>query len=251
MIGRVSSDDGGWTPPRFAVTADVAAFGVTDARLQVVLIERANPPFQGKHALPGGFVDPDEGLEEAAARELEEETGLIGAIPLVQFGAYGDPGRDPRGRVVTAAYWALVPHDARPKGASDAASAGLVWVDDVLSDPGSLAFDHHRILGDAVGSLRQAFESTLALRLLPDEFTVSELRGVHEAVLGRRLDPANFHNRIVSTVGLVEPTGRMRQEATGRPATLYRAGPGAHRGTTDQVGLSSVESDQGRTSSSR
>ncbi len=215
-----------WTPSRFAVTADVAVFTVEDRELQVVLVERTNPPFQGARALPGGFVDAEEGLETAAARELAEETGLGGGGPLIQFGVYGDPDRDPRMRVVTVAYWAAVPPTTQPRGGSDAASAGFVPVAQALADPENLAFDHHRILGDAVDSLRSALEhTTVATGFLPAEFTIGDLREIYEVVWGKGLDPGNFHNRVTGRRGFVVPTTRTRRGGSGRPAHLYRPGP--------------------------
>lgn len=135
----------------FAVTVDVAAFMMSGSRLQIALVERGNDPYQGRLALPGGFVEPDEDLPEAAVRELAEETGLaVAESGLRQVGAYGQPGRDPRMRVVTIVYWVDIESVVGLRGGSDAASAVLVPVDDVLADPGSLAFDHHQIIQDAV-----------------------------------------------------------------------------------------------------
>lgn len=135
----------------FAVTVDVAAFSRGDDRLLITLVERGNYPYQGKLALPGGFVEADEDLPDAAVRELAEETGLL--VPktdLRQVGAYGQPGRDPRMRVVTIVYRAELEDISGLRGGSDAASAVVVPVDDVLADPASLAFDHHQIIRDAL-----------------------------------------------------------------------------------------------------
>lgn len=134
--------------PPFAVTADTAVFTRRDGRLCVLLIERSTEPYRGRWALPGGFVDIDEDLPDAAVRELAEETGIeIGG--LKQLGAYGAPDRDPRMRVVSVAFWATVPDLAEPTGGDDAADAFLVPIDEVLADPSRLAFDHHQILSDA------------------------------------------------------------------------------------------------------
>jgi 8-oxo-dGTP diphosphatase len=135
--------------PPFAVTADVAVFTKRQGQLYVLLIERGTDPFQGRWALPGGFVDPDEDLRDAATRELAEETGIT-ADALEQLGAYGAPDRDPRMRVVAVAYWAIVSDLEDPVGGDDAADAFLVPVEEALSDPSRLAFDHHQILTDAV-----------------------------------------------------------------------------------------------------
>lgn len=143
--------------PRFAVTVDVAVFTHEAGRLRVVLIERANDPHKGALALPGGFVESDEDLATAAVRELREETGLeLDPSRLTQFGAYGDPGRDPRMRVVSVAYWTVSPEGTTPVGGSDAASAQIVDVEQALADPANLAFDHHLVLGDAVAAMQLA-----------------------------------------------------------------------------------------------
>ena len=141
--------------PPFAVTADVALFRERQGQLELLLIRRAREPFAGQWALPGGFKDPDETLDQAAARELEEETGLRAAAPLRQLGAYGDPGRDPRTNVVTVVYIGQAAADAEPAAADDAAHAEFRAVDDVLAKPDQLAFDHARIIADAVGQVRQ------------------------------------------------------------------------------------------------
>lgn len=141
--------------PPFAVTADVVLF--TDDLTHVVLVERGNEPFQGSLAIPGGFVEIDEDLSEAARRELAEETGLeVPPDQLRQLGAYGAPGRDPRMRVVSVVFWAVVAGDIEPTGGSDAAAALLLPVDEVLAEPDRLAFDHHRILLDTLSAARFA-----------------------------------------------------------------------------------------------
>ncbi len=145
-----------------AVTADVVALARRDTRWEVLLVVRANDPFEGRWALPGGFIEPDETLEESAWRELGEETGLERevlehrGVRLEQLRAYGDPGRDPRGRTVTVAFVALVPDAPEPMAGSDAADARFRAVDELVAGGGaeSLAFDHDRILTDALDWVR-------------------------------------------------------------------------------------------------
>jgi 8-oxo-dGTP diphosphatase len=141
--------------PPFAVTADVAVFTPRHGQLYVLLIERGSEPFQGRWALPGGFVEPDEDLRDAAVRELAEETGIV-VDNLGQVGAYGAPDRDPRMRVVAVAYWAMVSDLEDPVGGDDAADAFLVPVEEALSDPDRLGFDHHQILTDAVERVQKS-----------------------------------------------------------------------------------------------
>lgn len=146
MTSNPAYDPGAYPP--FAVTADTAVFTLRDDRLLVLLIERGTEPYRGRWALPGGFVDIDEDLHDAAVRELAEETG-IEANELRQLGAYGAPDRDPRMRVVSVVFWTMIPDLDEPRGGDDAADAFLVPIDDVLADPSRLAFDHHQILTDA------------------------------------------------------------------------------------------------------
>jgi 8-oxo-dGTP diphosphatase len=209
------------------LATDLVILTVRDGRLQVLLIRRGIPPYQGRWALPGGFVRPDEDLETTARRELAEETGLsTERIHLEQVATYGAPDRDPRGRVVSVAYLALVPDLPAPIAGSDAASASWVDATEVLEDSGRLAFDHHRILADAVERARAKLEySPLATAFCPPEFTISELRGVYEAVWGIPLDPRNFHRKVTKTPNFVAPVGTTTTRDGGRPAQLF------HRGT--------------------
>ncbi|MET9318360.1 NUDIX domain-containing protein [Kribbella sp. NPDC003505] len=209
------------------LATDLVILTVRDGRLQVLLIRRGIPPYQGRWALPGGFVRPAEDLETTARRELAEETGLSAErIHLEQVATYGAPDRDPRGRVVSVAYLALVPDLPAPVAGSDAASASWVDATDVLDDAGRLAFDHHRILADGVERARAKLEySPLATAFCPPEFTISELRGVYEAVWGIPLDPRNFHRKVTKTPDFVAPVGTTTTRDGGRPAQLF------HRGT--------------------
>jgi len=209
------------------LATDLVILTVRDGRLQVLLIRRGIPPYEGRWALPGGFVRPAEDLETTARRELAEETGLSAErIHLEQVATYGAPDRDPRGRVVSVAYLALVPDLPAPVAGSDAASASWVDATDVLHDAGRLAFDHHRILADGVERARAKLEySPLATAFCPPEFTISELRGVYEAVWGIPLDPRNFHRKVTKTPDFVAPVGTTTTRDGGRPAQLF------HRGT--------------------
>ncbi|MBN1147632.1 MAG: NUDIX hydrolase [Anaerolineales bacterium] len=204
--------------PRPALTVDVVIFTLRDNRLHALLVQRGAEPFAGKWALPGGFVRMNEALEEAASREMEEETGLKEAY-LEQLYTYGETDRDPRGRIVTVAYFALIPADApvRSEGGSDARQAQWFPMDELPP----LAFDHHQIVAYALRRLRYKLEYTAAgFQLLPEQFTLSELQHTYELILGEKLDKRNFRRRILQA-GIIEPTSRVRT-GEGRPAKLYR-----------------------------
>ncbi|MGZ4412992.1 MAG: NUDIX hydrolase [Gaiellaceae bacterium] len=213
--------------PAFAVTVDIVVLTMAKGRLHVLLVQRGVDPFEGMWAIPGGFKRPREALDEAAQRELFEETGVDGTTLLRQFGAYGDPDRDPRMNVVTIAYVAVIRDIGTPAASTDAAAAALVPVDDVLSGIVPLAFDHATILGDAVERVRADLELTgTATAFLPPTFTLAELRNVYEAVWNVHFDAANFRKRVLAEDGWVLPTGRRARPgvAGGKPAELYRAG---------------------------
>jgi 8-oxo-dGTP diphosphatase len=213
--------------PAFAVTVDVVVLTIADGRLHVLLVRRGVPPFEGMWAIPGGFKRPNETLNEAANRELREETGVDGERLLRQFGAYGDPGRDPRMNVVTVAYFAVLREVRALGGGTDAAAAALLPVSDVLNRKLELAFDHERIVRDAVERVRADLGLTgIATAFVGRTFTLAELRAVYEEVWGVRLDGANFRRRILAEEGWVIPTGRRARPGTagGKPAELYRAG---------------------------
>ncbi|MGY1744674.1 NUDIX hydrolase [Blastococcus sp. SYSU D00695] len=210
--------------PPVAVTVDLVVLTVRGGRLCVLVVRRGPEPFAGREALPGGFVRPDEDLLAAAARELAEETGLTpGAAHLEQLASYGAPDRDPRMRVVTVAHLALVADPPEPRPGSDA--AGARWAPVAEVSPG-LAFDHDAVLADGVARARAKLEYTaLAASFCGPAFTVAELRRVYEAVWGRPLDPRNFHRKVTSAPGFLEPTGESTTRDGGRPAQLYRRGP--------------------------
>ena len=204
--------------PRPAVTVDIIIFTLRESRLQVLLVQRAHPPFEADWALPGGFVQMEESLEEAAARELEEETGVRQSY-LEQLYTYGEPDRDPRGRVITVAYYALLPKDApiRPEGGSDARQAALFPINELPA----LAFDHSEIIAYAIRRLRYKLEySAVGFELLPEEFTLTEIQQTYEKILGEALDKRNFRRRILQA-GVIEATEHLRT-GEGRPARLYR-----------------------------
>jgi 8-oxo-dGTP diphosphatase len=206
--------------PRPAVTVDMILFAYQDGKLTVLLIRRTHDPFGGKWALPGGFVGEQEDLYDAAARELQEETN-VSNVYLEQLFTFGQPHRDPRARVITVAYFALLSADEvaqqRIRSGSDAGEARW-WS---IYDLPELAFDHERILDYALQRLRWKLEWTaLGFLLLPKEFTLSELQRVYETVLSEDLDKRNFRRKILSA-GVLEETGNMRA-GDHRPAKLYR-----------------------------
>jgi 8-oxo-dGTP diphosphatase len=213
--------------PAFAVTVDVVILTMSNSRLHVLLVRRGVPPFEGMWAIPGGFKRPTETLDEAAKRELAAETGVDSVSLLTQFGAYGDPGRDPRMNVVTVAYLAVFREVGGIVAGTDAASAALVPTSEALNGTIELAFDHTQIVRDAVERVRADLDLTgIARAFVGPTFTLAELRTVFEAVWGVRLDAANFRRGVVAEDGWVIPTGRRaRPGATGgKPAELFRAG---------------------------
>ena len=213
--------------PAFAVTVDVVILTMSEGTLHVLLVRRGEAPFEEMWAIPGGFKRPNETLDEAARRELAEETGVDAASLPTQFGAYGDPGRDPRMNVVTVAYLAVLRDVGAVVAGTDAAEAALVPVCDVLNGKIEPAFDHLRIIRDAIERVRVELEVTgIATAFVGATFTLAELRAVYEAVWGVQLDAANFRRSVVAEGGWVIPTGRRARPgpAGGRPAELYRPG---------------------------
>ena len=220
--------------PAFAVTVDVVILTMVEGVLSVLLVQRGEEPFRGMWAVPGGFKRPDESLNEAARRELSEETGVDVPTLLTQFGAYGDPGRDPRMNVVTVAYLAVLRDVGAIVAGTDAAHAALVPASEILEERVELAFDHLRIVRDAVQRVRVDLEvSGIATAFVGTTFTIAELRAVYEAIWGVQLDAANFRRTLVGEDGWVIPTGRTARPGPGggRPAELYRAGRAWKHGT--------------------
>jgi 8-oxo-dGTP diphosphatase len=213
--------------PTFAVTVDVVILTMAEGVLHVLLVRRGQEPFAGMWAIPGGFKRPEETLDAAARRELSEETGVDVPSLLTQFGAYGDPGRDPRTNVVTVGYLAVLRDVGAIVAGTDAADAALVRASELLEERIELAFDHLQIVRDAVERVRIELEvSGIATAFVGTTFTMAELRAVYEAIWGVQLDAANFRRSLVGEDGWVIPTGRTARpgSAGGRPAELYRAG---------------------------
>lgn len=210
--------------PPFAVTVDMAVLTIRDGVLCVLLVARSEDPFAGSWALPGGFVGALEDVDDAAARELVEETGVsVFTGHVEQLRTYGAPGRDPRMRVVSVGFVAFAPDLPDARAGSDAAQAMWWPVDRALGL--DLAFDHARILADALERVRGKLEyTTLAREFLPREFTLSELQGVFECVWGVSLDAGNFRRKVGATAGFVT-AGLGTRMSGGRPAALFTAGP--------------------------
>lgn len=204
--------------PRAALTVDCVVFGLDDQELKVLLIQRGLPPFEGKWALPGGFVHLEETLEQAARRELQEETGLHD-VYLEELHSFSAVERDPRERVVSVAHYALVKlSDHQVRAATDARDAAWFGVQDAPS----LAFDHADILQMALERLRNKLRfQPIGFELLPKKFTLSELQHLYELVLERSLDKRNFRRRVLSMDLLVE-TDEVQQDVAHRAARLYR-----------------------------
>jgi 8-oxo-dGTP diphosphatase len=211
---------GYYSPTRnIAIAVDVVIFSLIDGDLKVLLVRRGSDPFKGMYAIPGGFIEPDESLESAALRILKTETS-VQDVYLEQLYTFGDIERDPRARVVSVTYFALlrpdkiqVPPDSEPTGAA--------WHN--IYNLSRLAFDHNLILEYALKRLRYKLEySAVAFELMPEEFTLRELQEAYMVILNdHTLDKANFRKRLRNEPPIIEPTGQVRK-TKGRPAALYR-----------------------------
>ncbi len=211
--------------PHPAVTVDGVVFGYDEADLKVLLIQRDQAPFEGKWALPGGFVNMDEGLDEAVRRELEEETGIT-RLYLEQLYTFGAPKRDPRERVISVAYYALVKlADHAVRAASDARN--VAWFP--VADLPALAFDHEEIVEIALKRLKGKIRyEPVGFELLPEKFPLSALQHLYETLLEQPLDKRNFRKKILG-MGLLADTGDIQQDVAHRAARLYRFDEAAYR----------------------
>ena len=207
-----------YAPPHPAVTTDVVVLTLRDQELKLLLIKRGGDPYKGKWALPGGFVQMDEDLDTSARRELAEETGLSG-VYLEQLYTFGTVNRDPRERVITVAYYALIPSDKlQLRAATDAEAVGWFGINELPR----LAFDHREIVRMAQQRLVAKLDySTIAFQFMPTEFTLSELQTVYETILQEPVDKRNFRKWVLALEG-IEETGEERRDGAHRPAMLYR-----------------------------
>lgn len=204
--------------PKPSLTVDCVVFGLDDQALKVMLIERGVPPFEGQWALPGGFVRLDESLETAALRELQEETG-IAQVFLEQLYTFGDVGRDPRDRVITVSYYALINLSEHHIQATTDANAAA-WFS--AANPPKLAFDHDRILAVALARLKGKLRyEPIGFELLPTKFTLTQLQRLYEIVLGQSLDKRNFRKKILS-MDLLIPLDETEIDVRHRAARLYQ-----------------------------
>lgn len=204
--------------PHPAVTVDVVVFTIENDDLKVLLIQRDQDPFEGQWALPGGFIEIDEHLSDAAKRELKEETGVSESF-LEQFYTFGHPDRDPRERIITVAYYALIPCDELSVAAGDDARDAKLFAINELPE---LAFDHENILSIAKQRVTERLnDAFFAFQMLPKAFTMYELRRVYELFLGEVLDKRNFRKKIIA-LDQIEETGEKRESVRHRPARLYR-----------------------------
>ena len=198
------------------VTVDIVIFTIQSGELRVLLVKRGIPPFENQFAIPGGFVLENESLDEAALRELKEETG-VADVYLEQLYSFGKPDRDPRGRVISVSYFALIAADRAPLIAGSDAAEARWWP--VAKLP-ALAFDHGKILEYSLQRLRNKLEyTTVGFQLLPSRFSLTELQEVYEAILDKKLDKRNFRRKL-ALLKILRPTRELRRGGR-RPARLY------------------------------
>lgn len=201
---------------KLSVAVDIIVFTIQNDELKVLLVKRKFPPFKGKWAIPGGFVREKENLEESAKRELEEETGVAGEY-LEQLYTFGDIGRDPRGRVISVSYFALINSEKvklRPE--TDVSDAGWFSINPLPE----LAFDHDKILKYALKRLRWKFEyTTIGFSMLPNKFTMSQLQGLYETIFNKKFDKRNFRKKVLS-LDILE-TEEIKRNVSHRPPQLY------------------------------
>ncbi len=223
------------TRDRFAITVDIALLTAQDGLLWTLLVDRSHEPFAGARCLPGGFVQPDESLDAAAARVLRQQPRLADLF-IEQLYSFGDPQRDPRERIITIAYFALVHADRFREACGDSVdrvvgrvevpwegeTGGPVTVSTEAGEPIDLAFDHDEILGMAVKRLRGRLNySPIGFQLLPERFTLMQLQTVHETISGRPVNKDSFRRRMLAS-GDLEATGTRQRNVGHRPAKLYR-----------------------------
>lgn len=201
------------------VAVDVLIFTIAEDKLKILLVKRGLQPFKNEWAIPGGFITQEESLEQAAIRELKEETGVT-EIYLEQLYSFGEPKRDPRGRVIAVAYFALVPAEkiGALRARTDVSEAKWFSTNDLPK----LAFDHEDIFAYALKRLRWKMEYTnVVYSLLNEEFTLTELQRIYEIIFSRPFDKRNFRKKILS-LNLIEPTGKKVTRGIQRPAQTYR-----------------------------
>ncbi len=209
------------------LAVDVAAFAIHDGELRVLLVQRGEGPHLRAWALPGGLVHPGEELAQASLRVLHDETSMdLEPRHLEQLHTFAEVGRDPRGRVVSVAHLAVLPHGTvAVQGGNEV--LGAEWLS--AHAPPPLAFDHADILAHALARLQVRLEyANLALEFLPEAFTLPELQGVYEAIMNRQLDKRNFRKKLLAQ-GVLTPSGE-RRSGVGRPAQLYRRAKHARTG---------------------
>ena len=201
-----------------AVTVDLVIFTVNDDMLKVMLVKRADEPFADSWSIPGGFLKTSESLEDAALRVLKEKAGVEN-VYVEQLYTFGNPNRDPRARVITVTYFALIPWKDLIQPASGKVS-NLMWAS--VTHLPKLAFDHREIVEYAVQRLRaKASYSNIVYGLMPRQFRLSELQRMYEIIINDKLDKRNFRKRMLAT-GLLQETGRKDHAGAHRPAMLYR-----------------------------